>query len=69
MRKLLVICFVLISACSFSQNWKKINVLVYTKNGKGYVHDNIPFAVEALKKTRSRTWLHGSSHRRSFEVY
>lgn len=31
-------------------NWRKIRVLVYTKNGKGYVHDNIPFAVEALKR-------------------
>ncbi|MFV0605485.1 MAG: ThuA domain-containing protein [Niabella sp.] len=28
--------------------WNKINVLVYTKNGKGYVHDNIPFAVNAI---------------------
>lgn len=25
-----------------SLNWKKVNVLVYTKNRKGYVHDNIP---------------------------
>lgn len=25
------------------------NMLVYTKNGKGYIHDNIPAAVEALK--------------------
>ncbi|MEY2587912.1 MAG: hypothetical protein RLY11_1761, partial [Bacteroidota bacterium] len=24
-------------------------MLVYTKNGNGYVHDNIPAAVEALK--------------------
>lgn len=31
-------------------NWKKIKVLVYTKNGKGYVHDNIPFAVKAIQK-------------------
>jgi uncharacterized protein len=31
-------------------NWKKVNVLVYTKNGKGYVHDNIPDAVACLKK-------------------
>lgn len=31
-------------------NWKKIKVLVYTKNGKGYVHDNIPFAVAAIQK-------------------
>jgi len=25
-------------------------VLVYTKNGEGYVHDNIPFTIEAIKK-------------------
>ncbi len=52
MRVLLITCFLVFSISSFSQkvNWKKVNVLVYTKNGKGYVHDNIPFAVEALKK-------------------
>lgn len=31
-------------------NWKKVKVLVYTKNGKGYVHDNIPFAVRCIQK-------------------
>lgn len=31
-------------------SWKKVKVLVYTKNGKGYVHDNIPSAVEAIRK-------------------
>ena len=31
------------------QSYKKYAMLVYTKNGKGYVHDNIPSAVEALK--------------------
>ncbi len=31
-------------------NWKKVKVLVYTKNGKGYVHDNIPSAVACLQK-------------------
>ncbi|WP_199736688.1 ThuA domain-containing protein [Fibrisoma montanum] len=31
-------------------NWKKVKVLVYTKNGKGYVHDNIPNAVECIRK-------------------
>ena len=29
---------------------KGSNVLVYTKNGKGYVHDNIPSAVACLKE-------------------
>ncbi len=31
-------------------NWKKVSVLVYTKNGKGYVHDNIPAAVSCIQK-------------------
>ncbi|WP_138991806.1 ThuA domain-containing protein [Larkinella sp. C7] len=31
-------------------NWKKVRVLVYTKNGKGYVHDNIPFAAKSIQK-------------------
>ncbi|MDB5241653.1 MAG: Crp/Fnr family transcriptional regulator [Spirosoma sp.] len=31
-------------------NWKKVRVLVYTKNGKGYVHDNIPNAVLCIQK-------------------
>lgn len=31
-------------------DWKKIKVFIYTKNGKGYVHENIPFAVESLRK-------------------
>ncbi|HEY9489946.1 MAG TPA: ThuA domain-containing protein [Chryseosolibacter sp.] len=31
-------------------SWKKVQVLVYTKNGKGYVHDNIPSAVKAIQK-------------------
>jgi len=37
----------------FSQdnlNLKKVKVLVYTKNGKGYVHDNIPSAVASIQK-------------------
>lgn len=31
-------------------NWKKVKVLVYTKNGVGYVHDNIPNAVQCIQK-------------------
>ena len=31
-------------------NWKNVKVLVYTKNGKGYVHDNIPYAVSCIQK-------------------
>ncbi|MEP6750673.1 MAG: ThuA domain-containing protein, partial [Bacteroidota bacterium] len=45
--------FFLLIACSSSKlssgkdrkvDWKKISVLVYTKNGKGYIHDNIAAA-------------------------
>jgi type 1 glutamine amidotransferase len=31
-------------------DWKKIKVLIYTKNGKGYVHDNIPSAIQCFQK-------------------
>lgn len=31
-------------------DWKNVKVLVYTKNGKGYVHDNIPYAVKCIQK-------------------
>lgn len=31
-------------------NWQDVRVLVYTKNGKGYVHDNIPSAVASIHK-------------------
>lgn len=30
--------------------WKNIQVLVYTKNGKGYVHDNIAAGVAAIQQ-------------------
>jgi type 1 glutamine amidotransferase len=30
--------------------WKNVKVLLYTKNGKGYVHDNIPSAIKAIQK-------------------
>lgn len=31
-------------------SWKNVTVLVYTRNGKGYVHDNIPSAVAAVQQ-------------------
>lgn len=31
-------------------NWKKVKVLVYTKNGKGFVHDNIPYAAKSIQQ-------------------
>lgn len=33
-----------------SVNWKNVRMLVYTKNGKGYVHDNISSAVSCIQK-------------------
>ncbi len=32
----------------FTQNLSGIKVLLYTKNGKGYVHDNIPHAIRCF---------------------
>lgn len=29
--------------------WNKVHVLLYTKNGKGFVHDNIPNSIEAIQ--------------------
>lgn len=31
-------------------SWKKVSVLVYTKNGKGYIHDNISSAVACIQR-------------------
>src|ERR1044072_758985 len=31
-------------------NWKNIRVLVYTKNGQGYVHQNIPAAIAGIRQ-------------------
>jgi type 1 glutamine amidotransferase len=38
--------------------WNKVNVLVYTKNGKGYVHDNIPSAVQCIKDLGAEKGFH-----------
>ena len=52
---LLCLLLVISAAATHAQparevDWKKVHVLVYTKNGKGYVHDNIPYAVKAIQK-------------------
>ena len=49
------IAFSLVAGCvqfagAQKQNWSRVSVLVYTKNGKGYVHDNIPFAVSSIQR-------------------
>ncbi|MCF8341220.1 MAG: ThuA domain-containing protein [Chitinophagaceae bacterium] len=49
------ISFLLFLMFSFSYSFaqkgqlKNANVLIYTKNGKGYIHDNIPAAVKAIQ--------------------
>ncbi|MFM6914244.1 MAG: ThuA domain-containing protein, partial [Aquirufa sp.] len=45
----LFLFFALVSFASFAQK-TSFSVLVYTKNGPGYVHDNIPSAVAAVQK-------------------
>jgi type 1 glutamine amidotransferase len=37
------------SALAQRVNWEKVNILLYTKNGKGFVHDNIPNSIKAIK--------------------
>lgn len=53
---LLISCLFLLTACASQRamqgavNWKQKKVLVFTKNGKGFVHDNIADAAAAFKK-------------------
>ncbi len=35
---------------SSNVKWKNVTILVYTKNGKGYVHDNIASAIKSIQK-------------------
>jgi type 1 glutamine amidotransferase len=50
----LLILFLFIATRVFAAdkepNLKKVKILVYTKNGKGYVHDNIAEAVKGVQK-------------------
>ncbi|WP_256013831.1 ThuA domain-containing protein [Desertivirga xinjiangensis] len=45
-----VLCFSGLTAKEKEPKLKNVKVLVYTKNGKGYVHDNIPSAVQSIQK-------------------
>lgn len=47
-----LLAFLCLTLSGFAQvkYLKNASVLVYTKNGKGYVHDNIPSAVAAIKE-------------------
>jgi uncharacterized protein len=58
LKPLLILLIALLSAISIETNaqkikWNKVKIMVYTKNGKGYVHDNIAnslVAIQALAK-------------------
>lgn len=57
MINLLLIITALFIACKTQKettagnvSWHKTKVFVYTKNGKGYVHDNIPSAVKCIRE-------------------
>lgn len=47
----LLTCLFLLAAQTQAQKikWNKVKVMVYTKNGKGYIHDNIANSVEAIQ--------------------
>ncbi|MEO5601356.1 MAG: ThuA domain-containing protein [Cyclobacteriaceae bacterium] len=47
---ILLVLLLNLSADAQNVKWHKVRILVYTKNGKGYVHDNIPGAVKAIQK-------------------
>lgn len=49
---LLIVPLALITLPSKAQkiNWKKVKILFYTKNGKGFIHDNIPNSITAIKE-------------------
>ncbi len=48
---LLALCLAFFSLPAQAQKikWNKVKILVYTKNGKGYIHDNIANSVEAIQ--------------------
>lgn len=53
LKKLILFSFTLtvfLNTTSAQRSSQKTSILVYTKNGKGYVHDNIASAVDALKQ-------------------
>ena len=48
---ILMVIMIGAAAPVFSQKVKKgKKVLIYTKNGEGYVHENIPYSVKAIRK-------------------
>lgn len=52
--KTVIACLLFLSIALQTIAQKKFSVLVYTKNGKGYVHANIPYAVSCMQNLGNR---------------
>lgn len=50
MKKAIIFSLLFVAVQVSAQNLKKVSVLVYSKNGKGYVHANIADAVSCIQK-------------------
>ena len=50
MKSLLLFILFVVFSLTINAQLKNKHVLVFTKNGKGYVHENIPASIAALKK-------------------
>ncbi len=50
MKKILITFLCLFTIFNLHSNNEKKRVLIYTKNGSGYVHKNIPASIKALKE-------------------
>ena len=50
-------------------NWKKVNVLVYIKNGKGYVHETRAAGVAAIKQLGAQYGFSVTSFQNTVAIY
>jgi hypothetical protein len=50
MKSLLLFILFVVFSLSITAQLKNKHVLIFTKNGKGYVHENIPASIAALQK-------------------
>lgn len=57
MKKIIIVVLVALFSWSCSTNKEEGKILVYTKNGKGFIHDNIEASVEMLKQISDEAGL------------
>lgn len=50
---ILVLIFASGVSAQVKPDWSKVHLLVYTKNGEGFIHDNIPNSVKAFQELSS----------------